>query len=140
MALQLAPAGDAYGGGQQRSGRPQSSYYADGSQGWSSQQLATRNRSQSQSTQRQMTKDGRPIIHYCKFTRISVTRYPLTDLPSPARAMYMYQAAIPEELSFSKGDILAVLRLQDDGWWEAEVVGRNGGRPGLVPSNYLKNC
>lgn len=69
MALQLAPAGDAYGGGQQRSGRPQSSYYADGSQGWSSQQLATRNRSQSQSTQRQMTKDGRPIIHYCKFIR-----------------------------------------------------------------------
>ena len=54
--------------------------------------------------------------------------------------MYMYQAAIPEERSFSKGDILAVLRLQDDGWWEAEVVGRNGGRPGLVPSNYLKNC
>jgi hypothetical protein len=59
---------------------------------------------------------------------------------NPARAMYMYQAAIPEELSFGKGDILAVLRLQDDGWWEAEVVGRNGGRPGLVPSNYLKNC
>jgi len=53
--------------------------------------------------------------------------------------MYMYQAAIPEELTFGKGDILAVLRLQDDGWWEAEVVGK-GGRPGLVPSNYLKNC
>jgi hypothetical protein len=67
MALQLAPGGDAYAGGQQRSARPQSSYYAEGSQGWSSQQLATRNRSQSQSTQRQMTKDGRPIIHYCKF-------------------------------------------------------------------------
>jgi hypothetical protein len=67
MALQLAPGGDAYAaGGQQRSTRPQSSYYADGSQGWSSQQLATRNRSQSQGTQRQMTKDGRPIIHYCK--------------------------------------------------------------------------
>ena len=56
-----------------------------------------------------------------------------------ARAMYMYQAQIPEELSFAKGDILAVLRLQDDGWWEAEVVGKNG-RPGLVPSNYLQNC
>jgi hypothetical protein len=52
--------------------------------------------------------------------------------------MYMYQAAIPEELSFAKGDILAVLRLQDDGWWEAEVAGKNG-RPGLVPSNYLQN-
>lgn len=56
-----------------------------------------------------------------------------------ARAMYMYQRAIPEELSFSKGDILAVTRHQDDGWWEAEVVGKNE-PPGLVPSNYLKNC
>lgn len=53
--------------------------------------------------------------------------------------MYMYQAAIPEELSFSKGDVLAVLRLQDDGWWEAEGVTQRG-RPGLVPSNYLQNC
>ena len=51
--------------------------------------------------------------------------------------MYMYQAQIPEELGFSKGDVLAVLRLQDDGWWEAEIVGRLGAR-GLVPSNYLQ--
>ena len=51
--------------------------------------------------------------------------------------MYMYQAAIPEELGFNKGDILAVLRHQDDGWWEAEVHGGNG-QSGLVPSNYLQ--
>lgn len=51
--------------------------------------------------------------------------------------MYMYNAAIPEELSFAKGDTLAVLRLQDDGWWEAEIAGKIG-RPGLVPSNYLQ--
>jgi hypothetical protein len=51
--------------------------------------------------------------------------------------MYVYQAAIPEELSFTKGDTLAVLRHQDDGWWEAEVAGKKG-RPGLVPSNYLQ--
>ncbi|KAG0635468.1 hypothetical protein HOY80DRAFT_893048, partial [Tuber brumale] len=71
-------------------------------------------------TSRQYSRDGRPILHY-------------------ARAMYVYQAAIPEELSFAKGDILAVLRQQDDGWWEAEIVGVQG-RPGLVPSNYLQNC
>ena len=51
----------------------------------------------------------------------------------------MYRAAIPEELSFAKGDTLAVLRYQDDGWWEAEVTGKSG-RPGLVPSNYLQPC
>lgn len=53
-----------------------------------------------------------------------------------ARAQYNYTAAIPEELSFAKGDILAIMRYQDDGWWEAEVAGKNQ-RPGLVPSNYL---
>ncbi|KAJ9610524.1 formin-binding protein [Cladophialophora chaetospira] len=61
-----------------------------------------------------------------------------------ARAMYSYSAAIPEELSFSKGDILAVLRIQDDGWWEAEVKesirGAAPGGVGLVPSNYLQRC
>lgn len=60
--------------------------------------------------------------------------------------MYTYSAAIPEELSFSKGDILAVMRMQDDGWWEAEVSrsakgGNVGvGGIGLVPSNYLQKC
>ncbi len=53
--------------------------------------------------------------------------------------MYTYQAAIPEELGFAKGDMLAVLRHQDDGWWEAEVQG-SGGRMGLVPSNDLQPC
>ncbi|EXJ83024.1 hypothetical protein A1O3_06841 [Capronia epimyces CBS 606.96] len=61
-----------------------------------------------------------------------------------ARALYSYTAAIPEELSFSKGDILAVLRMQDDGWWEAEVKesgrGTRVGGIGLVPSNYLQKC
>ncbi|KAL1311437.1 hypothetical protein AAFC00_001598 [Neodothiora populina] len=100
--------------------RPTSQYYgADG--GWaaaasvsSANQVSTRVRSQS-SAGRPMTKDGRPILNY-------------------SRAVYMYTAAIPEELSFAKNDILAVLRLQDDGWWEAEL--KNGKR-GLVPSNYL---
>jgi hypothetical protein len=51
--------------------------------------------------------------------------------------MYSYTAAIPEELGFTKGDVLGVIRLQDDGWWEAEVTTVRG-RPGLVPSNYLQ--
>lgn len=56
-----------------------------------------------------------------------------------ARALYMYQPAIPEELGFNKGDVLAVLRHQDDGWWEAEIhSGQGVGMNGLVPSNYLQ--
>ncbi|KAK4190772.1 putative septation protein [Podospora australis] len=66
------------------------------------------------------TRDGRSIMHF-------------------AKALYMYQAAIPEELGFAKGDVLAILRHQDDGWWEATVQGGNG-QVGLVPSNYLQPC
>jgi hypothetical protein len=52
----------------------------------------------------------------------------------------MYQAQIPEELGFAKGDVLAVTRHQDDGWWEAEVTGKPTSGKGLVPSNYLQAC
>ncbi|KAF2687334.1 hypothetical protein K458DRAFT_296456 [Lentithecium fluviatile CBS 122367] len=138
MALQLAPGpgsergdGSVYGGSVRgRSGggsqqRPQSSYYGGsgsdiGYNASSSSQLSNRVRSKSVAEPRQYTRDGRMILHY-------------------SRAMYLYNAQIPEELTFTKGDILAVLRLQDDGWWEAEVVGKDG-RRGLVPSNYLQNC
>ncbi|KAG9247343.1 putative septation protein imp2 [Calycina marina] len=123
MSMQLAPGPDDYGS-QGRSGRrpttssrPVSHY---GSQSGQQQGGASRQRSKSVADVRQFNREGRPILNF-------------------ARALYMYQAVIPEELSFAKGDILAVLRLQDDGWWEAEIAGKNG-RPGLVPSNYLQNC
>ncbi|MCJ1250215.1 hypothetical protein MMC30_007441 [Trapelia coarctata] len=134
MALQLSQgglvaAGHEAGAGRARrgstagqgAGRPVS-YYGGGSGGGSMNgAVAERARSKSVMDGRtQFTREGRAIVHF-------------------ARAMYTYQAAIPEELSFAKGDVLAVLRLQDDGWWEAEVTGKKGAR-GLVPSNYLVAC
>lgn len=97
---------------------------------------APRTRSKSVADGQKYNDDGRPILHYGKFS----TQYGRQHAYGrAAKALYMYRAAIPEELSFAKGDILAVLRLQDDGWWEAEVTGKRG-RPGLVPSNYLQPC
>lgn len=61
MALQLAPAPE-----QQQQRRPQSSYYGGSGDPYGTQAVATRNRSQSQAGQRQYTKEGRPILHYCK--------------------------------------------------------------------------
>lgn len=65
-----------------------------------------------------VSRDGRPILRY-------------------SRAAYDYRAAIPEEVSFRAGDVLLVVRMLEDGWWEAEVL--NDGRMGLAPSNFLKN-
>ncbi|KAI0503385.1 hypothetical protein F5B22DRAFT_629220 [Xylaria bambusicola] len=127
MAVQLAPVGgegSVYGSVRSRGsggGRPGTSHsyrapsvYDGGDNRWRSGSVAD--------PSRQYTPEGRAILHY-------------------ARALYMYQAAIPEELGFAKGDILAVLRHQDDGWWEAEIHSGNGvGQGGLVPSNYLQPC
>jgi hypothetical protein len=135
MSVQLAPVSpdDVYGGGRSSgSGRPLSLYNGDPQLSHPSQ----RSRSKSVVGGAQYGRDGRPILHFGKL--INSPRACNTNLLL-ARAMYMYQAAIAEELSFKKGDVLAVLRHQDDGWWEAEVHGKTGG-PGLVPSNYLQTC
>ncbi|KAL1958255.1 hypothetical protein VTO42DRAFT_4763 [Malbranchea cinnamomea] len=116
--------GSIYGGSQRGYGhydeRPLSMYYWPQDTGAGGQVYRARSRSVAAADGRQYSRDGRPILHY-------------------ARAMYSYTAAIPEELGFTKGDILAVLRHQDDGWWEAEIVGQPT-PPGLVPSNYLSQC
>ena len=124
--------------------RPASYYGGHGQNEYSVQQQRPQmdRRARSRSVNEgQFTNDGRPILHHGKqaFLRVSRNTDKVLICLSTARALYMYQAAIPEELSFAKGDVLAVLRHQDDGWWEAEVVGK-GSRPGLVPSNYLQDC
>ncbi|BCS22668.1 formin-binding protein HOF1 [Aspergillus puulaauensis] len=119
MELQLSQpdmyggSGDGYGSPQREPRRPMS--YYDGA----SQRSRSRGRSMAVADPgRQFSRDGRPILHF-------------------ARALYSYTAAIPEELGFGKGDVLSVIRLQDDGWWEAEVTTTRM-RTGLVPSNYLQ--
>ncbi|MCJ1310224.1 hypothetical protein MMC25_003886 [Agyrium rufum] len=126
MALQLSDGGGQavpYGGSTRGRGgmgggnaRPVS-YYAGAPPQQQQAPGSSRNRSKSVVGARQFSRDGRPIMLM-------------------ARAQFDYHAAIPEELGFKKGEVLAVLRQQDDGWWEAEVTGKPG-RPGLVPSNYL---
>jgi hypothetical protein len=144
--------GSVYGGsvrGRGNAARPQSSYYGGsgssefnfngGGGGGSSVRAESRVRSKSLAEPKQYNRDGRIILNYCKSTEITSPEVGMRANMNTARAMYSYNAQIPEELGFQKGDILAVLRLQDDGWWEAEAVGKNG-RPGLVPSNYLQAC
>lgn len=107
---------DGYGSGSNRN-----SYYGDQGAVQMYQGGAEVARPRSKSTVgNNVSRDGRPIINY-------------------ARAMYQYTAAIPTEMSFTKGDILAILAHQEDGWWDAELVGVTG-CSGLVPSNYLQLC
>ena len=53
-----------------------------------------------------------------------------------ARALYDYDATNDEELTFSEGQLIRILRRDengvDDGWWEGQVDGRVGVFPSLV--------
>ena len=139
MALQLSN-GDQAANQRSRAhtnARPVSHYGGQRGSDGGMQEANARNRSKSVADGRQFTKDGRPILQFGESLCILYLQGKRTNGFVIARAMYLYRAAIPEELSFAKGDILAVTRYQDDGWWEAEVTGKNG-HPGLVPSNYLQ--
>ncbi|RIA94592.1 hypothetical protein C1645_548873 [Glomus cerebriforme] len=68
---------------------------------------------------RQRTEDGKPIEFYVK-------------------ALYDYQKTIPEEISFTAGDIIAVLNTHSDGWWEGEILDESRKSRGLFPSNYTE--
>lgn len=126
--------------------RPVSTYGAPAPQQQHPQQQDNRTRSRSQAApgrggSGQFSREGRPVMHFCKsdfalyLSRFQTVLRVLANT-KPARAMYTYAAQIPEELSFGKGDVLAILRHQDDGWWEAEHTKKNV-RPGLIPSNYM---
>lgn len=145
MAMQLASPGGG-GGGDDRYGSTRSR--ASSRPGSRAMGLYDGGHQRSKSVadpSRQYSRDGRPILHmgklFLSFFNIHARKSQASDWLTYiiARAVYMYQAAIPEELGFAKGDYLAVYRHQDDGWWEAEV--QNGlGQIGLVPSNYLQPC
>ena len=139
MAMQLSNGDNHSVGRRDRGGNARPVSYYGGQQPQLDHGLG-RSRSKSVADGRKYTQDGRPILHFGKSLSMNTTHMSSRIADKlVARALYIYRAAIPEELSFAKGDILAVLRLQDDGWWEAEVTGKNG-RPGLVPSNYLQPC
>lgn len=51
-----------------------------------------------------------------------------------AVALYDYQAADDDELTFDPGDVITDLEFIDEGWWRGSCHGRSG----LFPSNYVE--
>lgn len=64
-----------------------------------------------------------------------------SDDKTYAIALYDYEATCEDELSFSEGQVLQVLRKVvhddvDDGWWEGQI----GDQVGLFPSLVVEEC
>ena len=68
----------------------------------------------------QYSESGEPILFYVK-------------------ALYDYQASLPEEFSFTAGDIIAVTHTEPDGWWQGELLDETRRMPGAntFPSNFV---
>lgn len=68
----------------------------------------------------QYSESGEPILFYVK-------------------ALYDYQASLPEEFSFTAGDIIAVTHTEPDGWWQGELLDEARRVPGAntFPSNFV---
>jgi len=68
----------------------------------------------------QYSETGEPILFYVK-------------------ALYDYTATLPEEFSFTAGDIIAVTHTEPDGWWQGELLDEARRVPGAYtfPSNFV---
>ncbi|KAI3625569.1 hypothetical protein CBS9595_000930 [Malassezia furfur] len=68
----------------------------------------------------QYSEAGEPILFYVK-------------------ALYDYAASMPEEFSFTAGDIIAVTHTEPDGWWQGELLDEARRVPGAntFPSNFV---
>ncbi|XP_047372605.1 src substrate cortactin isoform X3 [Sciurus carolinensis] len=56
------------------------------------------------------------------------------DLGITATALYDYQAAGDDEISFDPDDLITNIEMIDDGWWRGVCKGRYG----LFPANYVE--
>ncbi|KAJ2840692.1 formin-binding protein [Coemansia sp. 'formosensis'] len=54
------------------------------------------------------------------------------------KVLYDYDAENDKELTIRDGDVISVLAVSADGWWEGEMTDRRTGRPlqGTFPSNF----
>ncbi|KAJ2723909.1 formin-binding protein [Coemansia sp. Benny D115] len=60
------------------------------------------------------------------------------DILFYVKVLYDYDAENDKELSIKEGDVISVLAVSADGWWDGEMTDRRTGRPvqGTFPSNF----
>nr|CAH7740527.1 unnamed protein product [Callosobruchus chinensis] len=66
-------------------------------------------------------------------TPVSTTRMQQEIIIDKVIALFPYTAANPDELTFSKDDIISVTARDEEAWWKGELNGVSG----LFPSNYV---
>ncbi|KAJ2763023.1 formin-binding protein [Coemansia sp. BCRC 34490] len=83
------------------------------------QQQQQQQQPQQQQQKSQVSESGKEILFYVK-------------------VLYDYDAENGKELSIREGDVISVLAVSADGWWEGERTDRHTGRSvqGIFPSNF----
>ncbi|QRW23294.1 SH3 domain-containing protein [Rhizoctonia solani] len=73
---------------------------------------------------------------YVLRARIRIELLSTSQEAKKAVALYDYNAANPDELSFEQGEILTIINNNGEGWWHCANESR---QIGLVPCNYIKS-
>ncbi|XP_066447349.1 E3 ubiquitin-protein ligase SH3RF2 isoform X2 [Eleutherodactylus coqui] len=73
------------------------------------------------------------MIHESQYSLLPKTKLPIEGVPC-AKAVSRYRGQTPNDLSFSKGDIIILHQQLDDHWYHGEV---NGGS-GIFPARSVK--
>lgn len=69
-----------------------------------------------------------------------IARKPAVVARKRFRAIWSYNGADTDEISFNEGDLLEMIEEVSEGWWKGYVVQPDGrkGQEGMFPSNYVE--
>lgn len=69
-----------------------------------------------------------------------IGRKPASIVRKRYRAIWSYNGADSDELSFNEGDLLELIEEVSEGWWKGCLIQSDGqkGREGMFPSNYVE--
>jgi len=78
-----------------------------------------------------------PVDENTDFTKHFAMLFEVASQPPSelkAKALFDYEAATPDELTFKAGDIMRIEVKDSGGWWQAELNGKKG----WIPANYVE--
>uniref|UniRef100_A0A3B4CQZ2 SH3 domain-containing protein n=1 Tax=Pygocentrus nattereri TaxID=42514 RepID=A0A3B4CQZ2_PYGNA len=80
-------------------------------------------------------KPGQPYTAMLQMisTKLKLPASALTETRKKMVALYSYEASTPEDLAFSKGDVITVLSKVNEEWFEGECNGKTG----IFPSSFV---
>ena len=80
------------------------------------------------------TSTGQPEAMMEPVQPLPLQEYEIENCPLYV-CKYDYDSRTDDDLGFKRGDLMYILRADEDGWWLARS--KDSGKDGYIPSNYV---